>query len=223
MSEKTIMSMNDQAIKIEPPEYSPEDIKFEKEDGFDNPDVSVKSELCAEDDNTCLQRFMNSEVTIEEEIKQELVESSIYERDICNRKFAESNHLKEHMADHIANNSKECPFKCEICYKAFNRLSVLKRHMLIHSGERAHEYSSLKNHMLMHSGVRPHECNICKKKFTESGHLKRHILIHNGVRPHECNICKKKFTQTICNKEFTQSKDLKGHMALHSQKHGEDQ
>ncbi|XP_026461121.1 zinc finger protein 3 homolog [Ctenocephalides felis] len=134
MSEETIMSMNDQTIKIEPPEYSPEDIKLEMQDEFDNPDVIVKSESCSEDDDTCLERFMNSEVTIEEEVKQELVEASTYECDICNKSFAETHHLKEHMIEHMSNNSKESPFKCEICYKTFDRLSDLKRHMLIHSG-----------------------------------------------------------------------------------------
>ncbi|XP_026482834.1 zinc finger protein 714-like [Ctenocephalides felis] len=119
-------------------------IKLEMEDEFDDPDVIVKSESCSEDDDTCLERFMNSEVTIEEEVKQELVETSNYECDICNRTFAESDNLKQHMADHISNNSKESPFKCEICYKAFNRLSVLKRHKLIHSGERAHECKKVK-------------------------------------------------------------------------------
>ncbi|XP_026482989.1 zinc finger and BTB domain-containing protein 24-like [Ctenocephalides felis] len=161
MAEETIMSINDQAIKIEPPEYSPEDIKLEMEDEFDNPDVTVKSESCSEDDDTCLERFMNSEVTIEEEVKHELAESSTYECDICNRTFAESDDLKKHMADHIPSNSKECSFKCEVCYKAFNRLSNLKRHMLIHSGKRALE------------------CNICNKTFTKSSSLKTHMLIHS--------------------------------------------
>ncbi|XP_026482805.1 zinc finger and BTB domain-containing protein 7B-like [Ctenocephalides felis] len=174
MSEETIMSMNDQTIKIEPPEYSPEDIKLEMEDEFDDPDVIVKSDSCSEDDDTCLERFMNSEVKIEE-VKQELFETSTYECDICNRSFAETHHLKEHMIEHMPNNSKERSFKCEICYKAFDRLSHLKRHMLIHSG-------SLKRHMLIHSGVRPHECNICNKKFTQSNDLKRHMALHSQKR-----------------------------------------
>ncbi|XP_026461131.1 PR domain zinc finger protein 1-like [Ctenocephalides felis] len=162
MSEETIMSMNDQTIKIEPPEYSPEDIKLEMKDEYDDPDVTVKSESCSEDNDSCLERFMNSEVTIEEEVKQELVETSTYECDICNKSFAESDHLKKHMIEHMPNNSKERSFKCEICYKAFVRLSDLKRHMFIHSGER------------------PHECSTCKKTFTQLCALKIHMRIHSG-------------------------------------------
>ncbi|XP_026482837.1 zinc finger protein 768-like [Ctenocephalides felis] len=185
MSEKTIMSMNDRAVKIEPPE----DIKLEIEDDFDNPDGIVKSESCSEDNDMCLERFMNSEVTIEEEVKQELVETSTYECDVCNRSFAESDHLKEHMTDHIPNNSKESPFKCEICSKTFGRLMVLKRHVLIHNG------------------IRPHECNICKKPYTRSDSLKRHMLTHSEIRPYECN---------ICNKTFADFSNLKSHKLRHS-------
>ncbi|XP_026482660.1 uncharacterized protein LOC113390618 [Ctenocephalides felis] len=74
MSEETIMSMNVQAIKIEPPEYSPEDIKLEHDNEFDDLDAIVKFESLSEEDDTCLERFMNSDVTIKEEVKQESIE-----------------------------------------------------------------------------------------------------------------------------------------------------
>ncbi|XP_026461367.1 zinc finger protein 366-like [Ctenocephalides felis] len=175
MSEETIMSMNDQTIKIEPPEYSPEDIKLEMEDEFDYPDVAVKSESCSEDDDTCLERFMNSEVKIEEEVKQELVETLTHECDICNRLFTETHHLKEHMIDHMPNDSKESPFKCEICYKTFNQLRNVKQHMLIHSG-------SLKSHMLIHKQEHSCKCEVCNKEFTQSNDLKRHRALHSQKR-----------------------------------------
>ncbi|XP_026482878.1 zinc finger and BTB domain-containing protein 49-like [Ctenocephalides felis] len=152
-------AINAQTIKIEPPEYSPENIKLEIEDDFDDPDVIVKSESFSEDDDTCLERFMNSEVTIEEEVKQELVETTNYECDLCNRSFAESDHLKEHMADHIPNNSKESPFKCEICHKTFSLLGNLKRHKLTHSGECVHECSTCKK-------------NIQNNKLSEKAHAR---------------------------------------------------
>ncbi|XP_026465190.1 protein krueppel-like [Ctenocephalides felis] len=116
---------------------------------------------------------MNSEVTIEEEVKQELVEPAVYECDICDQSFAESDQLKEHMVDHKPSNSKERPLKCEICHKTIKTKRYMKTHMLLHSGER------------------PHKCSICNKTFAQSSYLKTHMQIHKGIRPHQCNVCNK--------------------------------
>ncbi|XP_026470196.1 zinc finger protein 22-like, partial [Ctenocephalides felis] len=138
ISEGTIM--NDQKIKIEPPEYSMEDIKLENE--FDDLTGIVKSESCLEDDKTCLERFMNSAVIIEEEVKHELIDTSAYacdirERrfkcDICNQTFRQKANMKSHMTTH----TKERPFKCDTCNKEFSQSNNLKRHkMTVHSGKR---------------------------------------------------------------------------------------
>ncbi|XP_026482450.1 zinc finger protein 99-like [Ctenocephalides felis] len=192
MSEETFMSVNDQAIKIEPPEYSAEGINRENEVEFDDLDAIVKSESCSEDDDTCLERFKNSEVTIEDEVKQES-----FDCEICNQSFAESHHLTKHMVDHMPNPSEERPYKCEICQKTFKQSKGLKAHTVIHSSER------------------PHKCNECNKTFTLLGHLKyhmlihseRHMLVHSGERPYECH---------VCNKRFTQLGTLKRHMMIHT-------
>ncbi|XP_026482447.1 ras-responsive element-binding protein 1-like [Ctenocephalides felis] len=125
MSDETITSMNDQAIKIEPTEYSAEDIEGENDDEFD---AIVKFESCSKDNDACLERFMNSEVTIEDEVKQES-----FDCDICNQSFAELHHLTKHMVDHMPNPSEERPYKCEICQKTFKQSKRLKTHMVIHS------------------------------------------------------------------------------------------
>ncbi|XP_026476177.1 zinc finger protein 287-like [Ctenocephalides felis] len=148
MSERT-MSMNAQAIKFEPPEYSAEDIKCEIEEELDALDAIVKSESCSEDDETSLAKFMTSEVTIEDEVKQES-----FDCDICNQSFAESHHLTKHMVDHMPNHSKERPFKCKICHKTYTLSQALKRHMKTHSEE----------------GL--FKCDECDKTFRHSSNLK---------------------------------------------------
>ncbi|XP_026482997.1 protein krueppel-like [Ctenocephalides felis] len=103
MAEETIMSMNDQAIKIEPPEYSPEEIKLEMEDEFDDPDVTVKS-----DDDTG---------------------ERPHRCNICKKTFTERGHMKKHMLIH----KREHSYKCEECNKEFTQSKDLKKHMALHS------------------------------------------------------------------------------------------
>ncbi|XP_026482902.1 zinc finger protein 99-like [Ctenocephalides felis] len=215
MSKKTIMSVNDQTIKIEPPEYSPEDIKLEMEDEFDDPDVVVKSESCSEDDDTCLERFMNSEVTIEEEVKQELVETSTYESHICHRSFAESDHLKDHMADYgdmapediklemedefddidVTGKSESCSEDDDTCLERFMNSEVTIE-------------EEVKQELVETS---TYECHICNRTFTKTNHLKEHMMEH---LPH--NSKESPFKCEICYKTFNQLGNVKKHMLIHS-------
>ncbi|XP_026465793.1 zinc finger protein 525-like [Ctenocephalides felis] len=240
MSEETIM--DDQKIKIEPLELSIEDIKLENECDFEG---IVKSESCLEDDETCRERFMNSEITIEEEIKQEVIETPDCEYDNSNRSFSESNYSKEHMVDHIPRNGKNGNRKCNVCDKTFKYSSKLQQHMITHSTERPieckichktlKENSILKRHMLIHTGERPFKCKICHKTLKEKNTLTKHMLIHTGERPFNCKICHKTFRRKanlkshmlfhtgerpykckICSKTFSQSSVLNRHMRIHT-------
>lgn len=38
---------------------------------------------------------------------------------------------------------------------------------------------NLKRHIILHKGERPYECNICGKKYTLKQHLKRHYVVHS--------------------------------------------
>lgn len=51
-------------------------------------------------------------------------------------------------------------YQCAICFKSFEAPSKLKRHYVIHTGQR------------------PYRCNMCDKDFTQSSHLKTHMLSH---------------------------------------------
>ncbi|RXG68526.1 Zinc finger protein [Armadillidium vulgare] len=53
--------------------------------------------------------------------------------------------------------TKEKPFQCRICYKAYTTAYDLQVHMRIHSGEK------------------PFKCSICDKAFTQSSHRSMHL------------------------------------------------
>uniref|UniRef100_A0A3B3RTY6 Zinc finger protein 740 n=1 Tax=Paramormyrops kingsleyae TaxID=1676925 RepID=A0A3B3RTY6_9TELE len=69
-------------------------------------------------------------------------------------------------------------FICEHCYGAFRSGYHLKRHILIHTGEK------------------PFACDMCDMRFIQRYHLERHKRVHSGEKPYQCERCQQTFSRT---------------------------
>ena len=47
--------------------------------------------------------------------------------------------------------------------------------------------------MRIHTNEKPYECDVCEKRFRQSGDLQSHMRIHTNEKPYECDVCEKRF------------------------------
>ncbi|MED6282125.1 hypothetical protein CHARACLAT_028806 [Characodon lateralis] len=106
---------------------------------------------------------------------------------------------------------------CHVCGKTFTTATHLKRHMLIHTGQRPHRCKEcgktfargecLRIHMRIHTVERPYVCEVCPKSFRQRSNLVTHMRMHTGEKPYHCS---------ICSQPFTYKKDMNKHMQTHT-------
>ncbi|XP_032357230.1 zinc finger protein 271 [Etheostoma spectabile] len=88
---------------------------------------------------------------------------TVFECEKCSASFESNNNLKQHICStNVQPKMTESAhkYRCDICFKHFVSPSKLKRHYLIHTGQR------------------PFRCDICGKTFRQSSHVTTHRLTH---------------------------------------------
>lgn len=116
-------------------------------------------------------------------------------------------------------------FECIMCHKLFARKTHLKRHMTIHTDERAFECihcnkkfrrrDHLQNHLNTHAQLRTKKCDFCEYTSIRADNLRNHIRARHTEK--ESHSVKDVFTCSECNnRSFSSLKNLKAHKGSHS-------
>ncbi|KAG5448361.1 hypothetical protein CSKR_107070 [Clonorchis sinensis] len=101
-----------------------------------------------------------SKIHLEYHIRQRhRLELAPYVCHTCHKRFVTESRLRQH-ADSVHSNTMKPNYVCLLCAASFSCRSSLKRHMVIHSGER------------------PYKCTICHKLFKFYASCQRHMKLH---------------------------------------------
>ena len=129
-------------------------------------EISIEHENELRDDSSCSSTIKEKPLLMSNS-KRAKANSSIKE--------STSETIKTPLNIHKRKHSKQKPFVCDQCPKAFS----LKGNLLIHKR--------------IHTGEKPFHCDICQKKFAQSISLIKHKRVHPGEKPYQCELCPKTF------------------------------
>jgi len=136
---------------------------------------------------------------------------SPYECDSCEKSFARSVTLREHLIWHTTKNVFSCN-RCDRVFTGKQALSLHDRHCRQEGGlarslsevyapdRRVHcevcgstfvSHRYLQIHMCTHTGLMPYSCEFCGKLFARADTYQIHVRSHTGEKPYVCAICGK--------------------------------
>ncbi|XP_045616302.1 zinc finger protein 721 [Procambarus clarkii] len=117
-----------------------------------------------------------------------------FECELCEDTFTTKSALKSHtkVHDEVKN------YKCQICYGVFSDDLQLRIHFQKHKdkcyecsecGDKFITAARLKRHQMIHSGERPFQCEECGISFREETTLRAHMGTHLPRGPYSCSMC----------------------------------
>lgn len=194
----------------------------------------------------------------------------------CPRRFSDEEIFKHHMTTHEQRSVREykcklciystkhkhsvavhmrahhpgaLPFPCQICDDRFLLATQLKRHLLVHTGDKLYKCSKcrfvgnkrhyLRQHLLkMHVNRDDMKCDLCDTDFESEGEIRKHMMIHLGRKVLTCKTCnykcfyknalkthackKQRYKCDLCKKNFHGRRALDKHMKSHEKQEPED-
>uniref|UniRef100_A0A182Y8H4 Zinc finger protein Xfin n=1 Tax=Anopheles stephensi TaxID=30069 RepID=A0A182Y8H4_ANOST len=91
----------------------------------------------------------------------------------CGKRYYTRRPFQEHVRRHKQVVAER--FKCETCGRTFGSNALLRRHIMVHTGERNHK------------------CTYCPRRFSRRCNLLDHLRLHTGERCHKCSECPQTF------------------------------